>query len=101
MPGLMEIRKKYGTEQPLKGVRITGSLHMTIQTAVLIETLQHLGATVRWASCNIYSTQVLFRTTGWYFGDSGFPILIRSLSLAGPRRCRRCRPWHPGLRLEG
>lgn len=57
MPGLMETRKKYGAEQPLKGVRITGSLHMTIQTAVLVETLQALGAIVRWASCNIYSTQ--------------------------------------------
>jgi len=57
MPGLMATRKKYGQEQPLKGVRITGSLHMTIQTAVLIETLQALGAHVRWASCNIYSTQ--------------------------------------------
>eukprot|EP00020_Sapocribrum_chincoteaguense_P007196 CAMPEP_0170748550 /NCGR_PEP_ID=MMETSP0437-20130122/9925_1 /TAXON_ID=0 /ORGANISM="Sexangularia sp." /LENGTH=482 /DNA_ID=CAMNT_0011087421 /DNA_START=60 /DNA_END=1508 /DNA_ORIENTATION=- len=57
MPGLMQTRVKYGKEQPLKGVRITGSLHMTIQTGVLIETLQHLGADVRWASCNIYSTQ--------------------------------------------
>ncbi len=57
MPGLMAIREKYSAEQPLKGVRITGSLHMTIQTAVLIETLVALGATVRWASCNIFSTQ--------------------------------------------
>ena len=57
MPGLMTIREKYAAEQPLKGVRITGSLHMTIQTAVLIETLVALGATVRWASCNIFSTQ--------------------------------------------
>jgi adenosylhomocysteinase len=57
MPGLMAIRKKYGAQQPLKGVRISGSLHMTIQTAVLIETLVALGAKVRWASCNIYSTQ--------------------------------------------
>ncbi|MCF8217769.1 MAG: adenosylhomocysteinase [Bacteroidales bacterium] len=57
MPGLIEIRKKYGKEQPLKGARITGSLHMTVQTAVLIETLTALGAEVRWASCNIYSTQ--------------------------------------------
>jgi adenosylhomocysteinase len=57
MPGLMSIRKKYGNSQPLKGAKITGSLHMTIQTAVLIETLTHLGADVRWASCNIYSTQ--------------------------------------------
>lgn len=57
MPGLMALRKKYGKEKPLKGARITGSLHMTIQTAVLIETLKELGADVRWASCNIFSTQ--------------------------------------------
>ena len=57
MPGLMSIRKKYAPEKPLAGVRITGSLHMTIQTAVLIETLVELGAEVRWASCNIFSTQ--------------------------------------------
>ncbi len=57
MPGLMATREEYGPEQPLRGARIAGSLHMTIQTAVLIETLTHLGADVRWASCNIYSTQ--------------------------------------------
>jgi len=57
MPGLMSIRKKFGPSKPLKGARITGSLHMTIQTAVLIETLVELGANVRWASCNIFSTQ--------------------------------------------
>jgi len=57
MPGLMAIRAKYGPEKPLKGVRVTGSLHMTIETAVLIETLTELGAKVRWASCNIFSTQ--------------------------------------------
>ena len=57
MPGLMSIRNKYAAEKPLAGVRITGSLHMTIQTAVLIETLVSLGAEVRWASCNIFSTQ--------------------------------------------
>jgi adenosylhomocysteinase len=57
MPGLMAIRRKYAAEKPLAGVRITGSLHMTIQTAVLIETLADLGASVRWASCNIFSTQ--------------------------------------------
>jgi len=57
MPGLMAIREEYGTSKPLKGARIAGSLHMTIQTAVLIESLQELGAEVRWASCNIYSTQ--------------------------------------------
>ena len=57
MPGLMALRAEFGASQPLKGARITGSLHMTIQTAVLIETLVHLGAEVRWASCNIFSTQ--------------------------------------------
>jgi adenosylhomocysteinase len=57
MPGLMSIRKKYAASKPLEGVRVTGSLHMTIQTAVLIETLADLGASVRWASCNIFSTQ--------------------------------------------
>ncbi|WP_417474702.1 adenosylhomocysteinase [Luteimonas mephitis] len=57
MPGLMSIRRKYAAQAPLKGVRVTGSLHMTIQTAVLIETLKDIGADVRWASCNIFSTQ--------------------------------------------
>ena len=57
MPGLMAIREEYAASQPLRGARITGSLHMTIQTAVLIETLKALGADVRWASCNIFSTQ--------------------------------------------
>src|SRR6201990_1633401 len=57
MPGLMAIREKYAPSKPLAGVRVTGSLHMTIQTAVLIETLVALGAQVRWASCNIFSTQ--------------------------------------------
>lgn len=57
MPGLMALREKYGEEKPLRGARVMGSLHMTIQTAVLIETLRELGAEVRWCSCNIYSTQ--------------------------------------------
>ena len=57
MPGLMSIRKKYAPSKPLAGVRLTGSLHMTVETAVLIETLVELGANVRWASCNIFSTQ--------------------------------------------
>ncbi len=57
MPGLMAVREEYAAAQPLRGARITGSLHMTIQTAVLIETLAALGAQVRWASCNIFSTQ--------------------------------------------
>src|SRR5690606_26111995 len=57
MPGLMALREEYGKSKPLKGARIAGCLHMTIQTAVLIETLVELGATVRWSSCNIFSTQ--------------------------------------------
>src|SRR5438105_11853184 len=57
MPGLMALRDEFGTSKPLSGAHIVGCLHMTIQTAVLIETLTHLGATVRWSSCNIYSTQ--------------------------------------------
>src|SRR5215204_6187792 len=57
MPGLMAVREEYGEQRPLKGARIAGSLHMTIQTAVLIETLAALGADLRWVSCNIYSTQ--------------------------------------------
>ena len=57
MPGLMACRSEYGPSQPLAGARITGSLHMTIQTAALIETLKCLGADIRWCSCNIYSTQ--------------------------------------------
>src|SRR6516164_5824989 len=57
MPGLMAMRAEHGPSRPLTGARITGSLHMTVQTAVLIETLVHLGAEVRWASCNIFSTQ--------------------------------------------
>ena len=57
MPALMAIREEYAAQKPLKGARISGSLHMTIQTAVLIETLKVLGAEVRWASCNIFSTQ--------------------------------------------
>ncbi|MFZ8941603.1 MAG: adenosylhomocysteinase, partial [Gemmobacter sp.] len=57
MPGLMAARTEYGPAQPLRGAKVAGSLHMTIQTAVLIETLKALGADVRWASCNIFSTQ--------------------------------------------
>ncbi|KZS00508.1 putative Adenosylhomocysteinase, partial [Daphnia magna] len=57
MPGLMALRAEFGKSQPLKGARVAGCLHMTIQTAVLIETLVHLGASVRWSSCNIFSTQ--------------------------------------------
>ena len=71
MPGLMAIREKHSSERPLEGVRITGSLHMTVQTAVLIETLAELGAHVRWASCNIYSTQDHAAAA---VADSGIPV---------------------------
>ena len=71
MPGLMAIRKKYAAEQPLKGARIAGSLHMTIQTGVLIETLTALGAEVRWASCNIFSTQDHAAAA---IADTGVPV---------------------------
>ena len=71
MPGLMALREEFGSDQPLKGARITGSLHMTIQTAVLIETLVALGATVRWASCNIYSTQDQAAAA---IADQGIPV---------------------------
>jgi adenosylhomocysteinase len=80
MPGLMSAREKFGNEKPLKGIRITGSLHMTIQTAVLIETLIHLGAEVRWASCNIFSTQdhaaaaVVAGSNGSAENPSGVPV---------------------------
>ena len=70
MPGLMALRQKYADQKPLKGARITGSLHMTIQTAVLIETLVALGADVRWASCNIFSRtmrQPLSRRTAYRY----------------------------------
>ena len=71
MPGLMALREEFGSTQPLKGARITGSLHMTIQTAVLIETLVALGATVRWASCNIFSTQDQAAAA---IADQGIPV---------------------------
>ena len=57
MPGLIAVRNKYGTDKPLQGMQLTGSLHMTIETAILLESLKELGADVRWASCNIFSTQ--------------------------------------------
>ena len=84
MPGLMQTRAEFADAQPLKGARITGSLHMTIQTAVLIETLTALGAEVRWASCNIFSTQ-----------DHA------AAAVAVGRRHARGAAGRPRLRLEG
>ena len=75
MPGLMAVRAKYGKDKPLQGLKVTGSLHMTIQTAMLIESLRAIGADIRWASCNIFSTQ-------------------------GPRRCGDCQAGHSGFCLE-
>ena len=92
MPGLMSIREKYRAEQPLANTRVMGSLHMTVQTAVLIETLADLGADVRWVSCNIFSTQdhaaaavVVGRpeTGGTPEAPKGVPVLSAKL---GPRR---------------
>src|SRR4051812_47253936 len=80
MPGLMAMRAEYGDSRPLTGARITGSLHMTVQTAVLIETLVALGAEVRWASCNIFSTQdhaaaaVVVGPDGTPEAPSGVPV---------------------------
>src|SRR5947209_6092269 len=71
MPGLMAIRRKYSESKPLLGARIAGSLHMTIQTAVLVETLQALGAEIRWASCNIFSTQDHAAAA---IADNGVPV---------------------------
>ena len=80
MPGLMATREEYGASQPLKGALITGSLHMTIQTAVLIETLTALGAEVRWATCNIYSTQDHAAAA---IAETGVPVFaIKGESLA-------------------
>ena len=98
MPGLMAIRNKYAPAKPLKGVRITGSLHMTIQTAVLIETLVDLGASVRWASCNIFSTQDHAAAA---IAAAGIPVFawkgeiarrILGVHRAGARPPRRHRP---------
>ena len=80
MPGLMALRSEFGETKPLKGARITGSLHMTIQTAVLIETLVALGAEVRWATCNIFSTQDHAAAA---IADAGIPVFaIKGESLA-------------------
>ena len=82
MPGLMALRRQYGPTKPLTGARIAGSLHMTIQTAVLIETLVELGAAVRWASCNIFSTQdhaaaaVVVGADGTPDNPQGVPVFV-------------------------
>ena len=95
MPGLVSLRGKYGSEQPLKGARIAGSLHMTIQTAVLIETLVALGAEVRWASCNIFSTQDHAAAA---IAESGVPVFaIKGESLEDYwQYSHRIMEWHDG-----
>ena len=114
MPGLMALRAEFGESQPLKGARIAGSLHMTIQTAVLIETLAALGANIRWASCNIYSTQdhaaAAIAAGGVpVFADQGrdagglLDLYRPDLRLRGrrqhdPRRWRGCDDVHPDRR---
>ena len=93
MPGLMAIRKKFSNDLPLKGVRITGSLHMTIQTAVLIETLVELGASVRWASCNIFSTQDHAASA---IAESGVPVFAwKGMSLEEYWDCTFLALSHP------
>ena len=79
MPGLMAIRSEYGNKKPLKGARILGCLHMTIQTAVLIETLTNLGAECRWSSCNIFSTQDHAAAA---IAKSGVPVFAKKISAA-------------------
>ena len=131
MPGLMAIREEFAPKQSLKGARITGSLHMTIQTAVLIETLVALGAEVRWASCNIFSTQdhaaaaiaatgtPVFAVKGetlvdyWDYthrifdfgpagtGRAGALGLVQHFLHPGPRCCRHCGHRHARVCSEG
>ncbi len=116
MPGLMACREEFGATKPLKGARITGSLHMTIQTAVLIETLVALGAEVRWASCNIFSTQdhaaaaiaaagiPVFAVKGetledyWTYTDKIFQWADGGVLQHDPRRWRRRHHVHPARR---
>jgi adenosylhomocysteinase len=95
MPGLIATREEYGPQQPLRGARIAGSLHMTIQTAVLIETLTHLGADVRWASCNIYSTQDHAAAA---IADAGVPVFaVKGESLKDYwDYTHRIFEWHDG-----
>jgi len=95
MPGLMATREEYGPQRPLRGARIAGSLHMTIQTAVLIETLAHLGADVRWASCNIYSTQDHAAAA---VADAGVPVFaVKGESLKDYwDYTHRIFEWHDG-----
>jgi len=96
MPGLMAIRAKYGPQKPLQGVRITGSLHMTIETAILIETLTELGASVRWASCNIFSTQDHAAAA---IAKAGIPVFAwKGETLEEYWDCTLAALTHPGMK---
>src|SRR5690348_18138818 len=96
MPGLMQIRARYAPQQPLKGVRVTGSLHMTKETAVLIETLAALGASVRWASCNIFSTQ---DDPAAAIAAAGIPVFAwKGETLEDNWECTLDCVTHPGLK---
>src|SRR5258706_7093604 len=96
MPGLMSLRQKHGSEKPLNGVRITGSLHMTIETAVLIETLADLGASVRWASCNIFSTQDQAAAA---IAKAGIPVFaFKGETLEEYWDCTLDAVTHPGMK---
>ncbi|NDG04340.1 MAG: adenosylhomocysteinase, partial [Alphaproteobacteria bacterium] len=103
MPGLMAICEKYGPQQPLKGARITGCLHMTIQTAVLIRTLKKLGASVRWSSCNIFSTQDHAAAA---IADEGIPVFAwKNMSEEEYWRCieqtlEGPHGWRPNMLLD-
>ena len=89
MPGLMALREEFGASKPLTGARIAGSLHMTVQTAVLIETLTELGAQVRWASCNIYSTRTRPpRPLSWARTAPPMTCRVCPSSRGRTRRCR-------------
>ena len=102
MPGLMACRSEFGAQQPFKGAKIAGSLHMTVQTAVLIESLTALGAEVRWCSCNIFSTQVSPQTSKTFAFGALLPDIVKPrLCTAGP--CGRCyrQGFVQRIRLEG
>jgi len=90
MPGLMAVREEYAADQPLSGARIAGSLHMTIQTAVLIETLHALGADVRWASCNIFSTQTMLQPRSPSGERRYSPIKAKHLQSTGSIPTKSC-----------
>jgi len=100
MPGLMAIREEFAKSQPLKGARITGSLHMTIQTGVLVETLQALGADVRWASCNIFSTQDHATAPWWSLARRCLPTRAKAWTTTGTTPTASSNSRVPRARLK-